>query len=178
MHTLQEMKSTYAGELNWYALAVKSRHEFVAADELRKKGVETFLPSVVKTRQWKDRRKAVEFPLFPGYLFVRIYPQAEEFLKVVKTRGSVTFVSLDPGHPTPVASGEIYSLKMMIENRGHVDIYPHLHEGARVRVKKGPLKGAEGVLAKKEGEYLFLVNIEILGRSVGTKIYAEDIEQA
>ncbi len=168
----------YSEERNWYALWVKSRHEFVAFDELRKKGVETFLPSVVKIRQWKDRRKAVAFPLFPGYLFVRIFPQAEEFQKVVKTRGSVTFVALEPGHPTPVAPDEIGSLRLVIESSEQVDVYPHLHEGMRVRVRRGALRGAEGILTKKGDEYTFIVNIDILGRSVGMKIYAEDIEQA
>ncbi len=163
---------------NWYALYVKSRHEFVTHNELTRKGIGTFLPSVKRLRQWKDRRKFVEFPLFPGYLFVNIDPSPEEFIKVLKKKGVVSFVSLEPGHPAPVPPEEINSLKILIESGREFEIYPNLKEGTRVWVKRGILKGAEGVIKKKEDQYVFLLNIELLGRSVGVKMYADDIEAA
>ncbi len=164
--------------MEWFALYVKSRHEFVADSELSGKGIETFLPSVKKWRQWKDRKKLVEFPLFPGYLFVNISPNPEEFINVLRSRGAVTFVSMDSGHPTPVSPEEIHNLRLLIESGNDLDIYPHLKEGTWVRVRRGPLEGAEGILNKKEAQYMFLINIKILGRSVGVKIHADDIEDA
>lgn len=163
---------------NWYALSVRSRHEFVVHDALRQKGIETFLPFVTRTRQWKDRKTTVEFPLFPGYLFVSILPHPEQFMKVVKVRGSVTFISLVPGYPTPIPSGEIDSLKIVLDSGSAFDVYPQFKEGARVRIKKGPLSGAEGILANKEDQQVFMVSVELLGRSVGVKIQAQDIETA
>jgi transcription antitermination factor NusG len=161
---------------NWYALYVKSRHEFVVFGELRRKGIETYLPSVAKLSQWKDRKKLVEVPLFPGYLFVHITPDQEEFSRVIKTRGTVTFISLDPGHPTPLSNEEVSSLKILLESGEEVDIYPQLKEGTPVRMKRGVLKGAEGILAKKHNQSIFIISIELLGRSVGVKIHADDIE--
>jgi transcription termination/antitermination protein NusG len=161
---------------NWYALYVKSRHEFVANSELMKKDVETFLPSVRKLRQWKDRKKWIDFPLFPGYIFINIPPRPESIVNVLKTRGAINLLSSEPGHPTPVTPEEISSLQLMIESGREIDIYPHLREGTRVRVKKGPLKGAEGTLEKKHDQYMFMVNVEMLGRSIGVKLNAEDIE--
>jgi transcription antitermination factor NusG len=165
-------------DASWYALWVKSRHEFVTAGELGRKGIETFLPSVSRVRQWKDRKKLVDFPLFPGYLFVRIGPGPKEFLNVVNTRGSVTLVSLEPGVPAAVPPEEIESLKLLVGGKAPIDLYPALQEGTLVRIRRGPLKGALGVLAKREDEHRFVVNIELLGRSVGTRIYAEDVEAA
>lgn len=165
-------------KVDWYALYVKSRHEFVVMGELQRKGIETFLPSVMKLSQWKDRKKHVEVPLFPGYLFVHIEPNPEEFLRVVKTRGAVTLISLNPGCPTPVASEEICSLKVILQSGEEIDIYPQLKEGMPVRVRRGALRGAEGILAKRHDQHIFLVNIELLGRSVGVKIYADDVEAA
>jgi transcriptional antiterminator NusG len=164
--------------MEWFALYVKSRHEFITDSELRKKGLETFLPSVKKLRHWKDRKKLIDFPLFPGYLFINIYPNPEEFINVLKTRGVVTLISLGSGHPMPVPPEEISSLKLLIESGKELDIYPYLQEGAYVRIRSGVLKGAEGVLKKKEDQYMFLVNINLLGRGVGVKIYADDIERA
>lgn len=162
--------------MEWFALYVKSRHEYVTSDELQKKEIDTFLPSIKKWRQWKDRRMSVDFPLFPGYLFVRIRPDSEHFVNVLRTKGAVTLVSSEPGNPTPVSAEEINSLRVLIETGKELDIYPHLKEGARVRVRRGPLKGAEGVLQEKGDQYMFLINVNLLGRSVGLKIYADDVE--
>lgn len=161
---------------NWYALYVRSRHEFAVESELAKKRIETFLPSVKKLSRWKDRNKLVQFPLFPGYLFVHIESGPEQFRRVLKTPGAVNLVSLVPGQPAPVPVQEIDSLKIVIGSGEDFDIYPHLKEGSRVRIKKGALAGAEGVLMKKETQFLFLVNIEILGRSIGVKVHADEVE--
>ena len=162
----------------WYALYVKSRHEFVASAALERKGIETFLPSVTRIRRWSDREKALEFPLFPGYLFVRTVPVAERLWDVLRTRGAVTLVSFDHGNPAPVADEEINALRKMTESGQHIDLYPNLKSGARVRLVRGPLRGAYGILGGKEEQYTFLVNIEILGRSVGVRIGADDFDIA
>ncbi len=163
---------------NWYALWVKSRHEFVTAEELTRKSIVNFVPSVARTRQWKDRKKVVDFPLFPGYLFVYIAPEPPLFLEVVKTRGSVGFVSLEPGRPTSIVREDIVSLKAMLACGEPIDVYPAFKEGMIVRVKRGPLCGAVGVLIKKKECHIFLVNFDLLGRSVGLKICADDVELA
>jgi transcription antitermination factor NusG len=160
----------------WYALYVKSRHEFMTNNELHKKGIESYLPSVSSLRKWKDRKKFVDIPLFPGYLFVFVDPNPEAFLDVLKTRGAVNFVALEPGSPTPLSPEEIESLKIMLESGREVNLYPSFQEGTSVRVKRGSLKGAEGVVRKMESHYVFHVNIDILGRSVGVKFSADDLE--
>lgn len=174
--TMSEERSAVTAIPNWYAVYVKPRHEFVAFGELQRKSVEAFLPSVKRISQWKDRKKLIEYPLFPGYVFVQVPSYPGAFLSVLKTRGVVSFIALEPYKPTPAAPEEISSLKLIIESGNCIDIYPHLKEGTRVRVTSGPLKYAEGVLAKREDEYQFVVNIELLGRSVAVKICVHDIE--
>ena len=164
--------------INWYAIYTKPRHEFVVHGELQKKGIESFLPTFKRLQQWKDRKKFVEFPLFPGYLFVHVQHDSSAFLNVLKTRGVVTFISSTPGNPSTVAVEEIQSLKLLLESGEELDVYPNLKEGELIRVKRGPLKGAEGILSVKENQYQFLVNIHLLGRSVGVKMYADQLEAA
>ena len=165
-------------EPNWYALLVRSRSEFVTARELGRKGIEHFLPTVTRQRQWADRKKAVDFPLFPGYLFVHVRPSAQEFLSVRQAPGIVTLVSLEPNHPAVIPPEEIESLKLVLGNGTAFDVFPGLKDGTSVRIKRGPLQGAVGILEKRAGHDMFLVNIDILGRCVGTKICADDIEMA
>ena len=164
--------------INWYAIYTKPRHEFVVHGELQKKGIESFLPTFKRLQQWKDRKKFVEFPLFPGYLFVHVQHDSAAFLNVLKTRSVVTFISSTPGNPSTVAVEEIQSLKLLLDSGEELDVYPNLKEGELIRVKRGPLKGAEGILSVKENQYQFMVNIHLLGRSVGVKMYADELEAA
>jgi transcription antitermination factor NusG len=163
---------------DWYALYVKSRHEFATGRELERKGIVTYVPAVKRWSQWKDRRKLIDTPLFPGYLFVCVEPYPEYFINVLKTAGAVCLVCAEPGRPTPVPEDEILSLRLLVESGRDLDIYPSLKEGAQVRIRRGPLKGAEGILKHKEESSIFLVTISLLGRTVGVRIYAEDLEAA
>ena len=163
-------------DAEWYAVHVKSRHEFVVQDDLLRKRQMVFSPAVQKLSQWKDRQKLIRFPLFPGYLFVQVRSSPCAFLDILKTRGVVAFVSLQPGTPTPILREEIEALKLMIASGKEIDIYPSLREGTRVRMKNGPLKHAEGIITKRENHYLFVINIELLGRSLSVKLSARDIE--
>jgi transcription antitermination factor NusG len=58
-------------DLRWYAVYTKARHEKTAAELLWQKDIESFLPLREVLSRWKDRRKMVQFPLFPGYLFIQ-----------------------------------------------------------------------------------------------------------
>lgn len=165
-------------QAQWYALYVMPRHEFVVSAELQRKGIRAFLPSVTKLRRWRDRKKLIEFPLFPGYVFVHLSPDPVEFVRTVRTRGTVSFVSLQAGTPTPIAPEEIDSLKIMLESGAPIDIYPELRVGSPVRITKGVFEGASGFLEKKNGQCVFIVSIKLLGKSVGVPIHADDLEAA
>ena len=56
----------------WFTLYVKSRSEKKVAKQLEDIGVESFLPLITKIKQWSDRKKKVEEPLFRSYIFVHI----------------------------------------------------------------------------------------------------------
>src|SRR5260370_38491524 len=65
----QSSKSLLVAE--WYALQTRPRHEKVVKYSLESAGIETFLPLCPQVRTWSDRRKAVEFRLFPAYICAR-----------------------------------------------------------------------------------------------------------
>ncbi|MCX7793588.1 MAG: UpxY family transcription antiterminator [Thermodesulfovibrionales bacterium] len=163
---------------NWYAVYVKSRHEFKTYNALVQKNIETFLPVIKILRHWKDRKKMIDFPLFPGYLFVYMEARPEYFLSVLRTKGVVRFLCNDYGRPASISTEEIESLKILLGSPEQINVYPELQEGIRIRVKNGPLKGAEGIIKKKDDSFLFVVNIHILGRSVAVKLYGSDLEVA
>lgn len=160
----------------WYALYVKSRHEFSILDRLLRSGIEAFLPSVERLSKWKDRKKLIRYPLFPGYIFVHIRRTHRDIMTVLKTPGVVRFLGFEPRNPEIIPEEQIYSLRRLVESREQIDPYPYIKEGQRVSVKRGPLTGATGILIKKEDGHIFVVSIDILKRSVAVKIDASDVE--
>jgi transcription antitermination factor NusG len=170
------MELTKTSELYWYAIHVRSRHEFKVLDRLTKAGIDSFLPVVERLNKWKDRKKLVSFPLFPGYLFVHIHKIYDTMLAILKTPGVVRFIGIIPGEPEPVPDEQIDSLKRLVENKENLDPYPYLKEGQRVRIKKGPLKGVEGILVERPGQHLLVLSVDILRQGVSIKIDASDVE--
>ena len=62
-----------SGEKTWYALYTKSRNEKKAHSALVSSGIDSFLPLIKNLKQWSDRKKWVEEPLFRSYLFVQYF---------------------------------------------------------------------------------------------------------
>lgn len=140
-------------------------------------GIEAFLPFVKRLRKWKDREKTVSFPLFPGYLFVHITAGSQQRLDVLKTKGVVRFLGIMPGEPEPVPEEQIISLKRLVENEIPLDPYPYLKEGQRVRIKKGPLAGIEGMLVEKKGLHMLVLSVDIIQQGAALKIYASEVDR-
>lgn len=164
-------------EPKWYAVYVRSRHEFQVFKRLTIKGIEAFLPTVERLRNWKDRRKLIAFPLFPGYLFIHIPKGAQEMLNVLKIKGVVRLLSPVRGELNPIPDEQIVSLKKLVENKEALDPYPYLNEGQRVRIKKGPLRGVEGIFSEKLGKHMLVLSIDVLRQGVALKISASDVEE-
>jgi transcription antitermination factor NusG len=169
-----EITEHKALENDWYALHTRYQHEKSVADLLAMKGFQTFLPTYRTTRQWKDRKKQLSLPLFPGYLFVE--DAADRKLQVVNTPGVCSIISV-AGVPAVIASDEIASIRRAVESVYAVEPHPFLNDGDTVRVMSGPLSGIEGILARKKDTYRLVISIQMLGRSAAVEIDASEIER-
>ncbi len=158
----------------WHAVHTRSRHEKLVEKCLAEKGVENFLPLRRVHSQWKDRKKWVDKPLFPGYLFVRVPRQK---LPVVRqTRGVVRVLGPDPQNPSIVPEEEVENIRRLVETRVAVDPYPYLRAGQLVCITRGPLRGVEGTIIRKANRCLLVVSVTLLGRSVAAQISAEAVQ--
>jgi transcription antitermination factor NusG len=171
------MNKTDTLPLRWYAIHVRSRHEFQIFDRLKLKGIEAFLPTVEKLRKWKDRKKLVTFPLFPGYLFVRITKDAQNMLEVLKIKGVVNIICTLPGEPAPIPDEQVAALKTLVENGEELDPYPYLTEGQNVRIIKGPMASIEGILVEKLDKHFLVLSVDVLQQGVALTINAAEVEK-
>lgn len=101
-----------------------------------------------------------------------------DIMAVLKTEGVVRFVGFEPRNPGVIPEEQIYSLKKLIESNRKIDPIPYLKEGLRVRVKRGPLSGAVGILVRRGDNHILVVSIDILGRSVSVDIDSCNVETA
>lgn len=159
----------------WYAVYTRPRHEKVTAEELWRRRIECFLPLREVLSKWKDRKKVVQFPLFPGYLFVNtdMSRRRIDILRVPSVVRVVGFNSL----PEPIPKEQIQAVKDLVFHQLDFDPYPYLHEGDRVRVTRGPLRGVEGFLLEKKNRYRFVLSIDLIQQSVACEIDAADVEK-
>lgn len=160
---------------SWYAVYTKSRHEKVTAEELCQRNVEVFLPLRNVVSKWKDRRKEVQFPLFPGYLFVNVEMQTQR-LDIVKVPSVVRIVGFTDV-PEPIPGDQIQAVKTLVFSKLPYDPFPELAKGDRVRVKHGPLRGLEGYLVEKKSQCRFVVTVDLIQQAVSCEIDAADVEK-
>jgi transcription antitermination factor NusG len=163
-------------EACWFVVHVRSRHEFSVKERLVKSAVETFLPVVDRLSRWKDRKKLISFPLFPGYLFVKLRRNNNEKLAVLKTPGVVRFIGQTPGEPEPVPEDQILSLRRLVDSKENLDPYPFMKEGNRVKIKSGPLAGVEGILVQRKGMHYLVLSVDILRQGVSIQVEAASVE--
>lgn len=173
MNDVQTMTEVDTQRPFWYAIHTRSRHEKVVRDQFGAKGITHLLPLHLKRSIWKDRVKMVEVPLFSGYIFGHFALQ--DRLQVLQTVGVVRLVGLT-GAPEPVPEEQIEAIRAMIENRLPYDPHPYIKEGMMVRVTRGPLAGAEGVLVEKKKHFRFVINVDLIQKSVAVDIDSADVE--
>jgi len=160
---------------SWYALATLSRHERVVASELENRGIDAFLPTVTEIHRWSDRRKKVEVPLFPGYVFVQAAMTSVVRRAAICARGVLGFVTMN-GEPLPIPEEEIIGIRQLLASEVPCAPYPFLKVGQRVRVRGGALDGIEGCLVRAEGDHKLVVSIDAISRSVALHIDGYDLE--
>ncbi|MCA1919895.1 MAG: antitermination protein NusG, partial [Flavobacterium piscis] len=58
--------------MNWYVIYTKPKWEKRVADQLTQLGVNCYCPLIKTTKQYSDRKKTLEVPLFSNYVFVQL----------------------------------------------------------------------------------------------------------
>lgn len=158
--------------LAWYAVWTRSRHEQVVREQLERKGLEAFLPTITRWSRWKDRKKQIDWPLFPGYCFARF--DARERLPILKCSGVVNIISFN-GEIAPIPEQEIDSIRLLVESDLQYDPCPLIREGMMVEVVHGPLKGVFGRLVRKGAHARLVLSVDLIGQAVSVEVDAADV---
>ncbi len=161
----------------WFAIYVKSRNEKKVFKTLDDIGIESFLPLITRMKQWSDRRKKVEEPLFRSYLFVNI--PLSDYYKVLNVNGVVKFICFEK-KPVEVPQNQIIAIKKYIDDTDLHDVnYENIDfkEGELVRIKSGQMKDLIGRFVKINGKHRVVIDIEAVGQSLPINIARSSVEK-
>ena len=135
--------------------------------------MEVFLPTIGKWSHWKDRKKKIDWPLFPGYCFARFV--ADERIDILKIDGVVQIIS-NNGTLSSIPDVEIDSIRTLVESELAYDPVPFIKEGDMVKVTHGTLQGVVGRLVRKGAHARLLLSVDLIGQAVSVEVDASDVK--
>jgi len=153
---------------NWYALYTKPRWEKKVSALLDEKKIENYLPLQKVLKQWSDRKKWIQEPLFRSYIFVHI--STDEHLPTLQTAGVVRFVAFER-KAVVIPPVQIEAIKTYVQTgEDMITETPDVKTGDRVVVIKGSLKGLEGKLVQISNKKRLRIMIEGIQQSLHIKV--------
>ena len=172
---MDELTMAATPAVNWFAVYTSSHHEKRVASYFAQREIQFFLPLYTTRHGWKNRCDTkLELPLFPNYLFVRI--GRHERVRVLEVPGVSSLVGFGRT-PEPLPDFEIEALRSGL-GKGKIEPHPFLVIGERVRIKRGPMTGMEGVLLRKKNNFRVVLALDVIMKCIAVEVAAEDVEAA
>jgi transcription termination/antitermination protein NusG len=163
---------------HWFVFYTKSRQEKKVRDLLVRSGKEVFLPMQKVMRQWSDRKKKVEAPLFNSYIFVK--ESEHNLVEVLQTPG-VAWTIRHNGKPAVLHDKEYDVIQRFIETGFFLEsagLDPEtFRSGDKVKVTDGPLRGLVGVLTGDANKRKFTVALEGIDQVIKTDVPSNILEK-
>ncbi len=141
-----------------------------------KRQFEVFLPSHKVVRQWSDRKKTLDVPLFPNYVFVRT--TLGKMWSALNIGGASRIITFD-GVPAVVSDREIQVVKTLLCYSAEIKNEEGVLclKGEKVRVKEGPFTGFQGEVLNKKSTTRLYIELQAINRIVSIEIDAALLEK-
>ncbi len=141
--------------MGWYVLYTRSRNEKKVAKLLTEKGIEVYCPVQDVIKQWSDRKKKIQEPVFRSYVFVQLKDYETDSVPVLMTPGAVRFLWW-LGKPGKVRNEEIKLIKDFLNRYKDAEINFEVKPGQEVTIMEGPLKENTGTVIRIHGKKAIL----------------------
>lgn len=166
-------------QLRWHVLWTRSNFEKPVCEQLSAKGYEVFLPMMNQWVRGGGKRRITRVPMFKGYLFIHHTIDKESYINICKTNGLVSILGPHWDRLAAVPDQEIETIKVAVQSQMPSMPYPYLEKGDRVRIKRGSLASAEGVLVESdETTGLLVISVNLLRRSIAVQVDCADVVPA
>lgn len=151
-------------EKKWHVFYVQARHEKKVNDRLVEDGYETFLPLEKVLKQWSQRKKWVEEPLFRSYIFVRI--TSRQIMNLIQIPGVVKYVR-HAGKPAVIRDQHIKALRKLIKSDTTFEVAEKNDLlGSEIEIQSGPFRGMKGHVKEIRGNKKLIISLESIEYTV------------
>jgi transcription antitermination factor NusG len=152
---------------SWFAVQVKRAHETIVAEHLHTNGFSVVLPLYRAKKEWSDRTKDVDLPLFPGYVFCQFEPAEHLRVEILPSVTGIVsfgrkFAAIDPA--------EIAAIQSVLATGLKVAPWPKLEPGRKVQIHRGPLRGLIGVVVGDKSCHRLILSVTMLNRSISVEM--------
>ena len=162
MNLKEQSTSNRLGE-RWYAIYTRSRYEKKVAGLLEEHGITAYLPLTKTLRQWSDRKRLVEVPLFNSYIF--IFSEPHLVYTALQVEGAIYVVKF-AGQPAVIPDEQIENLKILLNSSTKFEIcFAEFSLGEHVEVIDGPLCGVQGVFVEYHGKKRVLIRMDAINQN-------------
>ncbi len=162
-------------DFGWYAAYTRPRYEKKAEKFMLDRGVTCYLPMIRTLRQWSDRKKWIDLPLFSSYIFV--YSKPSELHRLLTVPGLIKFISFE-GKPVEIPKEQIENIKWILSTEVVSQPLPEkIPPGAIVEIVKGPLRGLRAELVKYNNRMKIILRIDQLNKSIEIQIPENHVKQ-
>ncbi|KAF2510771.1 UpxY family transcription antiterminator [Flavobacterium zhairuonense] len=146
--------------MNWYVLYTKPKWEKKVAERLTQIGVECYCPLITQVKQWSDRKKKVEVPLFNSYVFVQLSEIDRN--SVFNIPGVVRYLFW-LGKPAVVREEEINIIRASLKDTNVSDIsVSSIQVGDRIKLESGAFSNQDAIVQEVSKTHYILV-LESMG---------------
>lgn len=160
--------STNMSEKKWYAIYTRPRFEKKAEKYLNQRNISCYLPLIKTMRQWSDRKKLVELPLFSSYIFV--YITNKDHVNVLKAPGVVKYVSFE-GKAVEIPEKQIENIRWLLSTDVESDVINEsITPGSQVEIIKGPLMGLKAEMVHYKNKNIIIIRLNQLDKSIGIQV--------
>ena len=163
-----------SNDLPWYVLYVKPKTEKKLAQRLSEAGYIVYCPLQKVRRQWSDRTKVVEEPLFKSYLFIQIEDHRRD--EVFTFPGTVRYLFW-LHRPAIVRQEEIETIQKWLGNYNHEDIdIEEFTPGSQLRIVSGQFMNQKVILLDQKRNRA-LVQIKDLGLQLSLDLHNNELSK-
>ena len=159
--------------MNWYVIYTKPKWEKRVADQLTQLGVNCYCPLIKTTKQYSDRKKTLEVPLFSNYVFVQLADKDRNL--VFLSRGAIRYLYWLGKHAI-VKDKEISTIKEWLTEDAAISISQY-NVGETIKVNSGPFLNHDAVIKEITNSHYVLI-LESLGCVLKIKHKAAEIKIA
>ncbi len=160
---------------SWFVFYTYPKAEKWVYNLLVDGGFETYLPLQEEVRQWHDRKKKLQIPLFPNYIFVKTsLIKIYEVLKFPRIIRCIKFNNI----PSRIRNDEIDLIRHVERNFTNIIVSNRLERGEKVTIQGGPLNGITGIIEETKDTRHVIINIDSISYSLKVSLTAAAVDYA